>query len=175
MILPDLLPVYEVISDEYWAALPPDTLPAYLAIARGLYEAIVPDDYQAGRLPPLRIIRAAELATNRLAVVQVGIDQLWLDPQDEWVFEQAPIRAFVLDPECDRSPAALILTTHDEPGNPERHRQGAPYRYLEGSVDTLALALVSGTEVDLDATEQVIHETLRGHLKSLNRVDKLGV
>jgi hypothetical protein len=150
----------EVVKDEYWAALPPDTLPAYLAIARGLYEAIVPDDYQEGRLPALRIIRTAELTTNRLAVVQMGGDQLWLDPHDELVFEQAPIRAFVLDPECDRSPAALILTTRDEPGNPEQHRQGTPYRYLESSFDTLILALVPSTEVDLDDTEQVIHETL---------------
>ncbi|MFC1961136.1 hypothetical protein ACFLYO_10540 [Chloroflexota bacterium] len=149
-----------VIKEEYWAPLPPDTLPAYLAIARALYEMEVPDAYEEGRLPPLHVVHAADIPANRLAIVQMDYEQLSLADEDILVFDQAPVRAFVLEPHVDRSPAALILTTHDEPGNPEQHRQSGSFRYLEDSWRTLVLTLMPEEQADLEAADEVIQEAL---------------
>ncbi|MFC1960233.1 hypothetical protein ACFLYO_05950 [Chloroflexota bacterium] len=151
-----------VIQEEYWSPLPPNTLSAYLAIARVLHEAVVPEEYQEGRLPLLEVVHIADLPDDRLTIVQANYERLWVDyDEDVLVFDQAPVRAFVLDFEC-QSPAALILTTHDEPGNPEQHRQGEPYRYLEESFKMLALALTPNTQIDLEAIDQIGQEVLDG-------------
>ncbi|MFC1959435.1 hypothetical protein ACFLYO_01875, partial [Chloroflexota bacterium] len=152
-----------VIKEEYWSPLPPDTLPAYLAIAQALFEAVVPKEYQEGRLTPLHVVHVADIPAQHLTIVQSDYDHLRVDyDKDVLVFDQAPVRAFVLDPECYQSPAALILTTHDEPGNPEKHRQGEPYRHLEESFKTLALALTPSSQVDLEVVDQAGQEVLNG-------------
>ncbi len=150
----------QVFKEEYWAELPPDTLPSYLAIARSLHAATVPDEYQEGRLPPLKIIQVASLKSDYLAVAQVDFDTVWFDPQDTLVFKQSPINVFVLDTQIERSPAAIILTTNDEPGNPEQHRQEPVYQYLTNSEDTLALAFVLGKAVDIDQAKKIFAKTL---------------
>jgi len=131
-----------VLKEEYWATLPPDTLPAWLAIVRALQVATVPEEYQEGRLPPLSIVQVATLPTDRLEVVQTDDRQLWLHPSDVLVFDHQTIHVFTLEPQTDEAPAALILTTQTEPGNPEHHRATPPERYLHRSRDTMLLAFV---------------------------------
>ena len=66
------------LQDEYWATLPPDTLTNYLAIARNLRLTTVPEEYDEGRLPPLHVVKAATLQTDRVEVVQTDDHQVWL-------------------------------------------------------------------------------------------------
>jgi hypothetical protein len=162
-----------VLEESYWAALPPDTLPSYLAIARALQTATVPDAFHEGQLPPLRIVHAATLAADRLEVVQADDESLSITRRDALRFDQQPVHVFVLDPEADQSPAALILTTQAEPGNPECHRKGELYRYLDQSGETMLLALVPGEQAqtvisDLAVAEEVIEETLFGEAYGLH-------
>ncbi len=162
-----------ILQESYWATLPPDTLPSYLAIARALQTATVPDTFQEGQLPPLRIVHVATLATDRLEVVQADDESLSITRRDALLFDREPIHVFVLDPEADLSPAALILTTRAEPGNPERHRKGELYRYLDQSEETMLLALVPGEQAqtvisDLAVADEVIEETLMGEAYGLH-------
>jgi hypothetical protein len=157
----------DTLHEVYWAALPPDRLPSYLAIARALQTVTVPEAFHEGQLPPLRIIHAATIATDHLEVVQADDESLSISKRDALLFDQRPVHVFVLDPEADQSPAALILTTQPEPGNPERHRKGEIYRYLDQSEETMLLALVPGEQAhivisDLAVAEEVIDETLFG-------------
>jgi hypothetical protein len=154
-----------VLKEEYWAALPPDTLPAWLAIVRALQIAAVPEEYQEGRLPPLRAVQVATLPTDRLQVVQTDDQQLWLYPPDVLVFGQQPVHVFTLEPQTDEAPAALILTTQTEPGNPEHHRATLPVRYLHRSRDTILLAFVLRHQAEhfkqnIGDAEDVIYDTL---------------
>jgi hypothetical protein len=162
-----------VLAEVYWAPLPPDTLPSYLAIARALQTATVPEVFHEGQLSPLRIIHAATLDTDRLEVVQADDENLSTTKRDALHFDQQPVHVYVLDPETDQSPAALILTTQAGPGNPERHRKGELYRYLDQSEETMLLALVPGEQVqtiiaDLGVAEEVIEETLMGETYGLH-------
>jgi hypothetical protein len=131
-----------VLKREYWALLPPDTLPAYLAIARALQVATVPDEYREGRLSPLYTVEVATLPTDRLDIVQIGDEEMWLYDNDILRFDRQPIHVFALEAQTDETPAALILTTQAEPGNPEQHRSSLPYHYLHRSGETELLALV---------------------------------
>jgi hypothetical protein len=69
--------------------------------------------------------------------------------------------------------AALILTTQAELGNPERHRKGELYRYLDQSEETTLLALVPGEQAqtilaNFGVAEEVIEETLMGEAYGLH-------
>jgi hypothetical protein len=48
----------------------------------------------------------------------------------------------VVEPDTGQAPAALILTTQAEPGNPEHHRAQPPVRDLDRSYETEQLAFV---------------------------------
>jgi len=154
-----------VLKEEYWATLPPDTLPAWLAIVRALQAVTVPEEYQEGRLPPLSIVQVATLPTDRLEVVQTDDHQLWLYPLDALVFDQQPVNVFTLESQTDETPAALILTTQAEPGNPEQHRMTPPERHLHRSRDTMLLAFVPRDQAEhfkqnIGDAEDVIYDTL---------------
>jgi len=154
-----------VLKDEYWATLPPDTLPAWLAIVRALQVVTVPEEYQEGRLPPLRAVQVVTLPTDRLEVVQTNDRQVWLYPPDALVFDQPSVHVFTLEPQTDEAPAALILTTQTEPGNPEHHRATPPERYLHRSRDTMLLAFVPRDQAEhfkqnIGDAEEVIYDTL---------------
>lgn len=154
-----------VLKEEYWATLPPDTLPAWLAIVRALHVATVPEEYQEGRLPPLRAVQVATLTTDRLEIVQTDDRQLWLHPSDVLVFNQPSVHVFALEPQTDEAPAALILTTQTEPGNPEQHGATPPMRYLHRSHDTMLLAFVPRDQAEhfkqnIGEAEEVIYDTL---------------
>lgn len=154
-----------VLKEEYWAALPPDTLPAWLAIVRALHVVTVPEEYQEGRLPPLTIVQVATLPTDRLEVVQTDDRQLWLHPLDVLVFKQRPIHVFTLEPQTDDAPAALILTTQTEPGDPEQRLTNTPVRYLHRSRDTMLLAFVPRDQAEyfkqnVGDAEELIYDTL---------------
>ncbi len=156
-----------VLKEEYWAALPPDTLPAWLAIVRALQIATVPEKYQEGRLPPLYTTQAATLPTNLLHIVQLGGDEIWLRGRDALFFDQQPVYVFVLEPDTGQAPAALILTTQPEPGNPERPRANPPVRYLHRGTETDQLAFVPRVQMgriveDINEAETVMFDTLDG-------------
>jgi hypothetical protein len=153
-----------VLKEEYWASLPPDTLPAYLAIGRALQVARVPED-EEGRLAPLHTSQIAALPTDRLEVLQTDDRQWWLFGPDALDFDRQPVYVFVLEPDSDEAPAALILTTHDEPGNPEQHLENPPLRYLHRSQDTMLLAFVPRDQAedvrrDISEYEDVLYDTL---------------
>ncbi|NLF78345.1 MAG: hypothetical protein GX573_21845, partial [Chloroflexi bacterium] len=116
-------------------------------------------------LPPLSITQAAILSTDRLEVVQTDDRQLWLYPLDALVFDRQPVHVFTLESETDDAPAALILTTHNKPGDPEQHRMTPPERYLHRSRDTMLLAFVPRDQAahfkqNIGEAEDVIYDTL---------------
>jgi hypothetical protein len=154
-----------VLQEEYWATLPPDTLPAYLAIARSLQRVTVPEQYQEGRLSPLSMVLVATLPTDRLEVVHLGDDKLWLNGSDRLLFDRQPISVFALESDSPDAPAALILTTSPDPGNPERHRFNPPLRYLYQGEETEMLALIPRDQVesiqdDITQVEEMMDATL---------------
>lgn len=107
----------------------------------------------------------ATLPTDRLEVVQTDDRQLWLYPPDVLIFDQLSVRVFTLEPQTDEAPAALILTTQTEPGNPEHHRTASPERYLHRSRDTMLLAFVPRDQAErfkqnISEAEEVIYDTL---------------
>jgi hypothetical protein len=158
----------DALKRDYWATLPPDTLPAYLAMAHSLQWATVPEAWQEGRLPPLRIIEIATLPTDLLHIVHIGgDDEIWLHGPDGLVFDRQPVHVFVLEPDTEQVPAAVILTTEAEPGNPEHHRDQLPLRYLHRSYDTEQLAFVPRNQMErvrenIHEVEDVLMNTLEG-------------
>jgi hypothetical protein len=155
------------LKEGYWAALPPDTLPAWLAIAQALKVATVPEEYQEGSLPTLYTTQAATLPTNLLHIVQLGGDEIWLRGCDALIFDRQPVHVFVLESDTGQAPAALILTTQSEPGNPERHRANPPFRYLHRGNETDQLAFVPRDQMeriveDINEAESVMFDTLDG-------------
>ncbi len=80
---------------------------------------------------------------------------------------------FVLEPDTGQAPAALILTTQAEPGNPERYRTQLPVRYLDRSDETEQLAFVPRDQVEhirenINEAEDVLVETLDGENHALD-------
>jgi hypothetical protein len=153
------------LKEEYWAALPPDTLPAYLAIVQALQVATVPEEYLEGALAPLYTTQVATIPTNLLHIVQVGGDEIWLRGHEALRFDQQPVNVFVIEPDTEEAPAALILTTQSEPGNPEQHRSTPPFRYLYRGEETGQLAFVPRDQVegiieDINEAERVLEEAL---------------
>ncbi|MBE2194401.1 MAG: hypothetical protein IAE83_09505 [Anaerolinea sp.] len=161
------------LQEEYWATLPPDTFPAYHAIARALQSAIVPEEWRVGSLPLLSIRKVASLPTQRLEIVQTDQEDLWWVKGDVLEFQSSPVNVFVVDSNTEEAPAALILTTHPDPGNPEQHCQSFNLRTLTNSTETLFLALVPGAEaekeIDLAAVEDVMIEVLDGETYGLHQ------
>lgn len=156
-----------VLREEYWATLPPDTLPAWLAIVRALHVATVPEEYQEGSLPTLYATQAATLPTNLLHIVQLGGDEIWLRGRDALIFDRQPVHVFVLESDTGQAPAALILTTQSEPGNPEHHRANPPFRYLHRGNETDQIAFVPRDQMeriveDINEAENVMFDTLDG-------------
>src|SRR5258708_20728390 len=152
------------LKDNYWAALPPDTLPAYLALARALQSTTVPEDFLNGPLPELSIVHAAVLYSDVLEVVLADWSTLTWHEKNCLKFDKPRINVFVLDADGDTSPAALILTMEDEPGNPEKYLKSQRFHYLVHCQDALTLALVprrlTQEEVDLDNLIDILEDTL---------------
>ncbi len=166
------------LKEGYWATLPPDTLPAYLAIVQALQDATVPESYQEGALPLLYTSEVATLPTDLLHIVQVGGEEIWLHGPDALVFDRHPVHVFVLEPDTGQAPAALILTTQAEPGNPEHHRANPPVRYLDRSHETEQLAFIPRDQVErirdnINEAEDVLVETLDGENHALD--EKSGI
>lgn len=155
----------ESLKEEYWAALPPDTLPAYLAIVQSLQVATVPEEYSEGSLAPLYTTQAATIQTNLLHIVQVGGDEIWLRGSEALRFDQQLVNIFVIEPDTEEAPAALILTTRSEPGNLEQHRSNPPFRYLHRGEETERLAFVPRDQMeriieDINEAERALEEAL---------------
>ena len=154
----------ETLREEYWAALPPDTLPTYLGIVRALQTATVPDIFREGSLPELNIVKVATLHTDSVDIVQADWDELKWVKRDRLTFNGQPVHIYVLDPDTDMSPAAMILTSNPEPGNPEKHSKSLHFHYLTDSDDTMTLAFVprmhAKPDVDLEAIDHIFEEAL---------------
>ena len=155
------------LQEHYWAALPPDTLPEYLAIVRSLQVAYVPDAYRPGALSPLYTDKVAALPTNLLHIVQLGGDEIWLQGRQALAFDSQPVNVFVVEPDTEEAPAALILTTQAEPGNLERHRATPPLRNLHRGEETDQIAFVPRDQMarivaDISEAEEVLTDTLWG-------------
>ncbi len=154
----------ETLREEYWATLPPDTLPTYLAIVRALQTATVPESFREGSLPELNIIKVATLETDSLDIVQADWDELTWAKRDRLTFNGQPVHIFVLDPDTDMSPAAMILTTNPEPGSPEKHSKSLQFHYLTESDETMTLAFVPRVQAkkdfDLEEIDHIFEEAL---------------
>jgi len=155
------------LQEHYWASLPPDTLPAWLAIVRMLQVATVPDAYREGALSPLYTDKVATLPTNLLHIVQLGGDEIWLQGRQALTFDGQPVNVFVIEPDTEEAPAALILTTRAEPGNPEHHRATPPLCYLHRGEETDQLALVPRDQMarivaDINEAEEILTDSLWG-------------
>jgi hypothetical protein len=162
----------ETLHEEYWATLPPDTLPTYLAIVRALMTATVPESFRESSVPQLNIVKVATLDTDALDIVQADWDDLTWTKRDRLTFNGQPVHMFVLDPDTDMAPAAVILTTNSEPGSPEKHRKSFQFHHLSDSDETLSLAFVprkhTRTDVDLEAIDHIFEDVLCEHSYGLH-------
>ncbi len=156
----------DVLQEEYWATLPPDTLPSYLNIVRSLQSATVPEGYEDGGLSLLGISRIGQLPSQGVQVVQATSDRAFWRPESSLLVPGQPVNVFVLDPDTGAPPAAVILTTEDDPGDPEQHRRGESFDLPESEA-TESLAFVSvdvarPTLPDLEQVETLMEKLLDG-------------
>jgi len=115
----------------------------------------------------------ATLPTDLLHIVQIGGDEIWLHGPDALIFDRQPVHVFVLEPDTGQAPAALILTTQAEPGNPECHRASPPVRYLDRSYETEQLAFIPRDQIErirenINEAEDVLMDTLWGENHALD-------
>ena len=100
-------------------------------------------------------------------------EELWWCRRAALLFSSQPVHVFVLEGDGDQSPAALILTTHDEPGNPEQHRKSEFTWSLMDSDETVALALVpdelATASFDLEAADEIIDRSLMNQAYGLDK------
>jgi len=136
----------QVLLDNYAAPLPSDTFTAYLNLAHCLSEAPVPDDWQNGGLSLLHLEYVGTMTASSLAVILEFHDHLWWSGKTQLHFSTTPIHLYlVVADNSEETPAALILTANDTPGNPEEHRH-QPHRTLPRSKATSILVLDSLSE-----------------------------
>jgi hypothetical protein len=118
----------------------------------------------------MSIRKVATLQTDHLDIIQADLETLWWKKRDGLRFTTQSVHVFVLDPEGDSSPAALILTTKDDPGNPAQHRESVEFRCLTDSDETMILAFVPKEHESVALAEMVaiLDETLMGRAYGLD-------
>ncbi len=148
----------------YIAPLPPDTLPNYLALADALVRASVPEVIKEGSVEPVSIVRAGQISAPSLQLVQENGGNWRAGPI--LAFDHHPVNVFVLaDLKHREGPAAVILTTAEEAGDPEKYRQSRARFDLPGSEAAAALAflpaLSPGAPIDVAGLKPLRYECER--------------